>query len=57
MNPAVATLLGWLVLDEHLSVAQWIGTVVILAGVLMVTWPRPARADKPVPAPATEAPQ
>lgn len=57
VNPAVATLLGWLVLDEHLTVAQWIGTVVILAGVLMVSWPRAAPAEKPVPAPATEAPQ
>lgn len=57
VNPAVATLLGWLVLDERLSVAQWIGTVVILAGVLMVTWPRAARPEKPVPAPETEAPQ
>jgi drug/metabolite transporter (DMT)-like permease len=43
VNPAVATLLGWLVLDERLSLAQWIGTVVILAGVLMVTWPRAAQ--------------
>ena len=45
VNPAVATLLGWLVLDERLSVAQWIGTIVILAGVLMVTWPRAARSE------------
>jgi len=57
VNPAVATLLGWLVLDERLSLAQWIGTIVILAGVLMVTWPRAARPETPVPAPATEAPQ
>ena len=54
---AHVALLGWLVLDEHLTVAQWIGTVVILAGVLMVSWPRAAPAEKPVPAPATEAPQ
>ena len=57
VNPAVATLLGWLVLDEHLTAAQWVGTFVILAGVLMVNWPRATPAEKPVPAPATEAPQ
>ena len=57
VNPAVATLLGWLVLDEQLSLAQWIGTLVILAGVLMVNWPRAARPAKAVPAPESEAPQ
>ncbi|MCU0760956.1 MAG: EamA family transporter [Steroidobacteraceae bacterium] len=57
VNPAVATLLGWLVLDERLTPVQWIGTFVILAGVLMVTWPRAAPPPKAVPAPATEAPQ
>ena len=53
VNPAVATLLGWLVLDEHLSGAQWIGTFVILAGVLLVNWPR----TRIPPEPAPESPQ
>ncbi len=43
VNPAVATLLGWLVLDERLSGAQWLGTGVILAGVVLVSWPRTAQ--------------
>jgi drug/metabolite transporter (DMT)-like permease len=46
VNPAVATLLGWVVLGERLSALQWLGTLVILAGVLLVS--RPGR-------PATEA--
>lgn len=40
VNPAVATLLGWLVLGEQLGALQWLGTVVIFAGVLLVTRPR-----------------
>ncbi len=38
VNPAVAALLGWLVLHEHLSATQIIGMVVILAGVMLVTF-------------------
>jgi drug/metabolite transporter (DMT)-like permease len=37
VNPAVAALLGWLVLGEHLSGAQIVGMVVILAGVMLLT--------------------
>lgn len=37
VNPAVAVLLGWLILDERLTAMQVIGTVVILAGVLLVS--------------------
>jgi len=39
VNPAVAALLGWLVLDESLTRSQLIGMVVILAGVVLVGWP------------------
>lgn len=39
VNPAIATLLGWLALDERLAATQWIGMAVILAGVLLVNWP------------------
>jgi drug/metabolite transporter (DMT)-like permease len=38
VNPAVAVALGWWLLDEHLNATQVIGTVIILAGVLLVTW-------------------
>ena len=37
VNPAIAVLLGGLLLDESLSGRQWIGTAVILAGVALVT--------------------
>ncbi|HSW12273.1 MAG TPA: EamA family transporter [Solimonas sp.] len=37
VNPAVAVVLGWLLLDERLAALQWAGTLVILAGVVLVT--------------------
>jgi drug/metabolite transporter (DMT)-like permease len=37
VNPAVAVLLGAWMLDEHLQPSQWLGTLGILAGVLLVT--------------------
>lgn len=37
VNPAVAVLLGWWLLDEHLNATQVLGTVIILAGVVLVT--------------------
>lgn len=37
VNPAVAVLLGWLILGESLSGLQLFGTVVILAGVVLVS--------------------
>jgi drug/metabolite transporter (DMT)-like permease len=48
--PAVAALLGWLVLDEALSWIQVVGMMVILAGIALVTgyWqplPRPVVQD------------
>jgi drug/metabolite transporter (DMT)-like permease len=47
VNPAVAAVLGWLFLDEHLSLTQFVGMAVMLAGVALVGWPRPAPAPKP----------
>lgn len=45
VNPAVAVLLGWLILNEHLSSSQIAGTLIILAAVVLVTWAsRPRRA-------------
>jgi drug/metabolite transporter (DMT)-like permease len=38
VNPAVAVALGWWLLDERLNSTQVLGTVIILAGVLLVTW-------------------
>lgn len=38
INPAVAVLLGWWWLDEALTPLQWLGTAVILAGVVLVSW-------------------
>lgn len=40
VNPAIATVLGWLVLGETLSPQQMLGMLVILAGVALVTLPR-----------------
>lgn len=37
VNPAVAVLLGWWFLDEHLNQTQVLGTLIILAGVVVVT--------------------
>jgi drug/metabolite transporter (DMT)-like permease len=40
VNPAVATLLGWLLLGEALRGAQLAGMAIILAGVVLVVWQR-----------------
>ena len=40
VNPAIATVLGWLVLGERLSPQQVLGMLVVLAGVVLVTLPR-----------------
>jgi drug/metabolite transporter (DMT)-like permease len=39
VNPAIAAVAGYLLLDERLSLLQVAGAVVILAGVLMINWP------------------
>jgi drug/metabolite transporter (DMT)-like permease len=40
VNPAIAAVLGWWVLDEHLGANQLIGMAVIFAGVALVSWPK-----------------
>lgn len=40
VNPAIAVLLGWLVLGETLTFRAWIGMGVILVGVVLVTTAR-----------------
>jgi drug/metabolite transporter (DMT)-like permease len=38
VNPAVAVVLGWWILDERLNRSQILGTAIILGGVVLVTW-------------------
>ncbi len=38
VNPAIAALLGWIVLGEALELLQIAGMVIVLAGVALVTW-------------------
>ena len=48
VNPAIAVVLGWWLLDEHLNATQVLGTAIILAGVVLVSWAgrKPAAARK-----------
>lgn len=39
VNPAIATLLGWWLLNEQLTGLTLAGMAVILAGVVLVNWP------------------
>jgi drug/metabolite transporter (DMT)-like permease len=39
VNPALASVVGYVGLNEHLSALQVVGALVILAGVLMINWP------------------
>ena len=47
INPLVAVVLGWLVLQETLSAAQLAGMVVILLGVVLVSVTRPKAVTVP----------
>ncbi|CAN5187977.1 drug/metabolite exporter YedA [soil metagenome] len=51
VNPAIATLLGWWILDEALGPRRFAGMLVILAGVLLVSVParRPRSIWRRVP--------
>jgi drug/metabolite transporter (DMT)-like permease len=40
VNPAIAAVLGWWILDEQLGPHQLIGMAVIFAGVALVSWPK-----------------
>ena len=46
MNPALATLLGWWVLDEQLTGVMLAGMAVIIAGVVLVNWPEEVSAPE-----------
>jgi drug/metabolite transporter (DMT)-like permease len=43
VNPAVAALLGWIILKEHLTPVQIVGMLVILGGVMLVAMRVPGR--------------
>ena len=47
VNPAIATVLGWAVLGETLGFVQVVGTLVILAGVTLITLFDTARLPSP----------
>ena len=36
VNPLVAVLAGWLMLGESLTPLQWLGSIIIFAGVILV---------------------
>jgi drug/metabolite transporter (DMT)-like permease len=42
VNPAIAAILGWWFLDEHLGANQLIGMAIMFAGVALVNWPKDA---------------
>ncbi|HET6985221.1 MAG TPA: EamA family transporter [Kribbella sp.] len=46
MNPAVAVLLGWLILDEHITWQILLGGAVIIIGVALVVTAERRRSGK-----------
>ena len=40
VNPAIAAILGWWFLDEHLGGNQLVGMAIMFAGVALVNWPQ-----------------
>lgn len=57
VNPVIAVLLGWCILDERISAAVAVGSAIIVVAVVLVTTARiaPARAPVPEAAPGTAA--
>jgi probable blue pigment (indigoidine) exporter len=53
LSPVTATVLGWLVLDQHLSLLQILGAAIILASVWLGQWS--AQPAGPAAAPAKRA--
>lgn len=51
VNPVIATLLGWLILDEPLTAQTGLAAIVIVGGVVIVQWPR---APKTIPVPTRQ---
>ncbi len=42
VEPVASLLFGWLILDQLLSSGQIIGGLIVVAGIVMLTWPRKA---------------
>jgi len=57
VNPVIAVLLGWWILDERVSAAIAVGSAIIVVAVVLVTTARIAPATEPEPAPGTAEPQ
>jgi drug/metabolite transporter (DMT)-like permease len=58
VNPVIAVITGWLVLDEHIDARQIAGAVIIFCGVLLVRkLPLPVRPAVNAPAPARRDPE
>jgi drug/metabolite transporter (DMT)-like permease len=56
VNPLIAVLLGWWVLDEHMSLGIALGSAIIVVAVVLVTTARVRpRAPAPPPVVATRA--
>ena len=49
IDPALATMVGYVGLDERMSALQVWGAAVILAGVLMINWPATSPAVRAAP--------
>ena len=46
VNPAIAAVLGWWVLDEQLGANQLTGMAIMFAGVALVSWPQKEDREK-----------
>ena len=47
VEPVASLLFGWLILDQLLSRGQIIGGLIVVAGIVMLTWPRKREASSP----------
>lgn len=59
VQPLVGTAAGTILLDETLTIAAWIGSGLVVAAVLLVTYARPRRTGLPAPSedrPGVDAP-
>ena len=45
VEPVASLLFGWLILDQLLSSGQIIGSLIVVAGIVMLTWPRKIEAS------------
>lgn len=45
VEPVASLLFGWLILDQLLSSGQIIGSLIVVAGIVLLTWPRKIEAS------------